>query len=176
MPDSEPERLDFAERLVRVEKPSWWHWSLFWIAERDGAPAAALSGFDPTRLVPANLCVPEVAQAWGLRDERLAAAFSRCAPMFACFHEPAPGAWIVESVATRPEARGAGLAHALLLHVLAEGRDAGHALAQLTIMIGNAPAQRAYEQVGFRINAEKRSPAFEAALDCPGLAQMTCRF
>jgi ribosomal protein S18 acetylase RimI-like enzyme len=125
--------------------------------------------------VPANLAVPEAAAARGLTGEPLAAAFARCAPMFECFHQPAPGAFVVESVATRPEARGAGLAHALLRHVLAEGREAGHVIAQLTILIGNAPAQHVYESLGFRISAEKRSAGFEAALGSPGLAHMTCR-
>lgn len=175
VPESEEERLGLVEQLVLSQKPSWWHASLFWIAERSGVPAAALSGFDPTRLAPANLAVPEAASARGLAGARLVAAFSRCAPMIECFHEPAPGAWIVESVATRPEARGAGLAHALVGHVLAEGRAAGHEIAQLTILIGNATAQRVYESLGFRITAEKRSAAFEAALGSPGLAQMTCR-
>jgi ribosomal protein S18 acetylase RimI-like enzyme len=42
-------------------------------------------------------------------------------------------------------------------------------------MIGNTPAQRLYERHGFAISAEKRSPEFEAALGCPGIALMTCR-
>jgi len=78
-------------------------------------------------------------------------------------------------VATRTEARGAGLGAARLAHVLAEGRARGHALAQLSLMIGNAPAQRLYERHGFAISAEKRSGDFETALGCPGLALMTCR-
>jgi GNAT superfamily N-acetyltransferase len=174
LPD-EDLRTGLIEELVLQEKPSWWHHSLFWIALHQGRPAAALSGFDPSRLVPANDAVPAALAARGIAGEGLAAGFARCAPVFACFHLPAPGAWIVESVATLPAARGLGLAGALLDHVLAEGRAAGHALAQLTIMIGNAPAQRVYESRGFRIHAEKRDPAFEAALGCPGLAQMNCR-
>jgi ribosomal protein S18 acetylase RimI-like enzyme len=175
VPESEPEREAFATSLLLAEKPSWWHWSLFWIAERDGRPAAALSGFDPAGLVPANAAVPEAAAARGIQGARLAAAFERCQPMFACFHHPEPGAWIVESVATRPEARGAGLARALVEHVLAEGRGHGHAVAQLSLMIGNTAAQRVYERAGFAITAEKRDAGFEAALGCPGIAQMTRR-
>lgn len=174
LPESEQERLDLIEALVLQEKPSWWHWSLFWIAARGSESAAALSGFDPVPLVPANAAVPMALQARGIGGERLAAGIARCQPIIACFHEPAPGAWVVESVATRPEARGAGLAHALVDHVLAEGRDAGYASSQLTIMIGNTRAQRVYESRGFRITAEKRDAAFEAEIGSPGLAQMTC--
>ena len=175
VPESDSERLALIEELVLQEKPSWWHWSLFWIAARAGEPAAALAGFDPTRITSANLAVPEALATRGIGGARLAAAFARCAPIVGCFHDATPGAWIVESVATRPEARGAGLAGALLDHGLAEGRERGHALAQLTILIGNTPAQRVYESRGFRIAAEKRSAGFEAAIGAPGLAQMNCR-
>jgi translation initiation factor 4G len=175
IPESEQERLDFASALLLSEEPSWWHWSLFWIAERDGQPGAALSGFDPARVIAADEAVVLAAAACGFGRARLAAAFARCQPMFACLHEPEPGAWVVESVATRPEARGVGLASALVGRVLAEGRAGGHALAQLSLLIGNTPAQRVYERAGFRVTAEKRSAAFEGALGCPGIAVMSCR-
>ena len=81
---------------------------------------------------------------------------------------------MVESVATRPEARGLGLAHELVERVLEEGRRRGHRAAQLSLLIGNAPAQRVYERFGFAIAAEKRDAAFEAALGCPGIARMMC--
>ena len=174
LPDSEAQRLALAERLLLAGEPSWWHWSGFWIAARDGRPGAALSGFDPARLAAPDRAVTAALAAEGIVGEHQADAFLRCAPMLGCFHEPSPGAWIVESVATRPETRGAGLGAALLTHVLEEGRAAGHRLAQLSMMIDNAPAQRLYERHGFAIAAEKRSEAFAAALGCPGIAQMSC--
>lgn len=173
--DDEPRALALAERLLRADAPSWWHGSLFWIAEHEGRPGAALSGFDPTRLAAPAAALPVAAAAAGFDRAGLAAALERCTPLFGCFHEPAPEAWVVESVATRPEARGRGLGAALVAHVLAEGRARGHAVAQLSLMIGNTPAQRLYERHGFAISAEKRSPDFAAALGCPGIAQMTCR-
>lgn len=173
--DDEARAHALAEQLLGADEPSWWHWSLFWIAEHEGRPGAALSGFDPAQLAAPDAAVPAAAAAAGFDRAALAAAFARCAPMFACFHEPAPDAWIVESVATRPEARGLGLGAALVAHVLAEGRERGHDLAQLSLMLGNEAAQRLYERHGFAISAEKRSPAFEAALGCPGIALMSCR-
>lgn len=174
VPESEEARTALVERLLLADEASWWHWSLFWIAERDGRPGAALAGFDPARLVPPNTAVLAAATASGIDREGLSEALKRCAPVFACFHEAAPGAWIVESVATRPEARGAGLGAALVAHVLAEGQGKGHSLAQLSLMIGNAPAQRLYARHGFAITAEKRDAGFEAALGGPGIAQMSC--
>jgi ribosomal protein S18 acetylase RimI-like enzyme len=89
-------------------------------------------------------------------------------------HDSATGAWIVESVATRPEARGRGLAAVLVEHVLGIGRGRGHRLAQLSLMIGNSAAQRVYERAGFAITDEKRDPLLDAAIGCPGVAKMSC--
>jgi len=114
--ESDAARIDFVTRLVLAEPASWWHWTIFHIAELDGAPAA-----------------------------------------------------------TRPAARGHGLAQALVAHVQDEGRRRGLRQAELTLMIGNTAAQRVYERAGFAITAEKRDAAFEAALGCPGLAKMSCQ-
>lgn len=177
IPDDEGLRMEFARQLLLAGRPSWWHWSGFRIAELDGRPAAALSGFDAEdpRFVSPNDAVMAAVAASDWNANRVRTAFARGAPFFTCLHEPVPGAWIVESVATRPEARGRGLAHALLCEVLEAGRRAGHPVAQLSLLIGNAPAQRAYERVGFTISAEKRDPVFEATLGCPGIARMTVR-
>lgn len=176
IPESEAERLAFLERLALAEPPSWWHWSLFRIAERDGRPVSALSGFDPADpgfAKPDDAVVATLA-ASGWSRARTQAGLARGEPFFRCVHQPERGAWMVESVATRPEARGCGLAHALMVRVLEDGSRRGHRAAQLSLLIGNAPAQRVYERLGFAIAAEKRDPAFEAALGCPGIARMMC--
>jgi ribosomal protein S18 acetylase RimI-like enzyme len=173
--DDTDRRRALLEQLLLADEPSWWHWSGFWIAEHEGRPGAALSGFDPARLAAPDLAVHAAARAAGFDRAALGEAFARCTPMFSCMHEPSRGAWIVESDATRPEARGAGLGAALVEHVVAEGRGHGHAQAELSLMIGNEPAQRLYERHGFAISAEKRSEGFEAALGCPGIAKMTRR-
>jgi GNAT superfamily N-acetyltransferase len=172
LPESEEGRLALAETLLLAERPGWWHWSGFLVAEHEGAPAAALSGLDPAKLVAPNVEVPAAAAARGFDAAGTEAALARCAPFFTCIHEPPPGVWIVESVATSPQARGLGLARALVERVLAEGRERGHRLAQLSLLVGNEPARRVYQRTGFATAAEKRSAAFEAALGCPGIACM----
>ena len=176
IPEGEDERLAFLERMALAEPPSWWHWSLFLVAERDGGPVAALSGFDPAdpRFAKPDDAVMAALAASGWSASRTQAALVRGEPFFRCVHQPEPGAWMVESVATRPEARGLGLAHELVGLVLDEGRRRRHRTAQLSLLIGNARAQRVYERFGFAIAAEKRDPAFEAALGCPGIARMMC--
>jgi hypothetical protein len=47
-------------------------------------------------------------------------------------------------------------------------------LAQVSLYIGNMPAQRAYKKVGFEFFDEKRHPDFEAEIGCPGMMRMLC--
>ena len=167
-------RLAFVERLLFAQHVSMWHWTVFHVAEWRGAPAATLSGCDPAQMATPNDAVGEVMTASGWSEAEIAAAIARATPFFGCMHETPPGAWLVESVATRPEARGRGLGAALVEHVLADGRHRGHGDAKLSLMIGNTAAQRLYERCGFAITAEKRDAALDAAIGCPGIAQMSC--
>jgi ribosomal protein S18 acetylase RimI-like enzyme len=173
--DTEVGRL--LEQLLRAPSRSWWHPAHFLVAERAGEPAAALSGFAPddpgVEAPPA--AVRRALAAHGLAGGDAAAAFARAAPFLTCTLEPSPGAWVVENVATRAAHRRRGLADGLLEAILDAGRARGHELAQLTLFLGNAPAQRVYERHGFRIVAERRHPEFEAAVGCPGLARMERR-
>jgi len=173
IPDGDA-RLAFVEHLIVAESASMWHWTVFHVAEWRGRPAATLSGCDPSLLAPADVAVGEVMVARGWSEADGAAAIARATPFFGCMHETPPGAWLVESVATRPEARGRGLAAAIVEHALAEGRSLGHSEAKLSLMIGNTAAQRVYERAGFAITAEKRDAALDAAIGCPGIAQMSC--
>jgi len=56
--------------------------------------------------------------------------------------------------------------------MLDRGRCKGYARAQIAVLIGNTPAQRAYESVGFKVVDEKRHPDFQTALGCPGIARL----
>ena len=47
-----------------------------------------------------------------------------------------------------------------------------YARSQISHLIGNTPAQTAYERVGFETIKEKRHPDFEAAFGSPGIARM----
>jgi hypothetical protein len=37
--------LEYCNKLAGAEARSWWHWSLFSVAEVNGRPEAALCGF-----------------------------------------------------------------------------------------------------------------------------------
>ena len=53
-----------------------------------------------------------------------------------------------------------------------EGRRRDYARAQISVLIGNAPAQFAYERAGFAVVDERRHPDFQAAIGSPGVRRM----
>jgi ribosomal protein S18 acetylase RimI-like enzyme len=171
---SENDCLDYLRRLALAEPVSLCHFSSFIVADHDGRPAAALCGFDPRNGGWETLgqAMQNVQRAigWTLADEKAMAA--RTAPVWQCTFDTLDGAWVVESVATMPEFRRRGLTDALMTEILATGHARGHRIAQLTVLIGNVAAQRAYEKAGFKVRDEKRHPAFEAALGASGFMRM----
>jgi ribosomal protein S18 acetylase RimI-like enzyme len=107
----------------------------------------------------------------GLTPEDMASGHQSIVAFYTCFGEHAPGAWVVEHVATRPEYRRRGVINALLDAILDRGREQGFKLAQVSVYIGNTAAERAYMKAGFEYVDEKRHPDFEALIGCPGVAR-----
>lgn len=171
---SEENCLDYLRRLALSEPVSLCHYSSFIVAEHDGRPAGALCGFDPRvggwEMLADAMKNVQRAKGWTDADEKASGA--RTAPVWQCIFDTLDGAWVVESVATMPEFRRRGLADALVAEILEAGRSRRHRMAQLTILIGNVAAQRAYEKAGFRVEGEKRHRDFEAALGAPGFMRM----
>ncbi len=64
------------------------------------------------------------------------------------------------------------MAAQLLRAILERGRAAGFRKAQITHLVGNTPAQRACERVGFVAIDGKRDPQFEAIFGAPGTVRM----
>ena len=60
----------------------------------------------------------------------------------------------------------------LLAAMLDRGRGRGAGAADIGVLIGNDPAQCAYEKAGFRVTGEKRHPEFEAVYGCPGIRSL----
>jgi ribosomal protein S18 acetylase RimI-like enzyme len=173
IPD-EAERLDYLERMLTSEARSFMHHSGFLVAEVGGRAAAALSGYEPKRTNDALLreASLEVFGQLAWPRERLAEIAGNSAVAKTCNPETPDDHWVVEWVATRPELRGRGLVSRLLGEILDEGRARGYRRAQISLLIGNAPAQSAYQSAGFRVVDEKRHPDFEAALGAPGIRRM----
>jgi translation initiation factor 4G len=178
IPGPDDYRLGLLERLCRADAVSFCHWSGFLVAEVDGKPAAALSAYDDAPIATGPRLDEAIAQALipeGWNEARLGAMFQRIAPFLTCAPEQPEKTWVVEWVATVPAHRGKGLTRALLQAILEAGRQRGHTQFQISVLIDNTPAQRAYESAGFTVADEKRHPDFEAALGAPGIRCMRQR-
>ncbi|HSJ96163.1 MAG TPA: GNAT family N-acetyltransferase [Myxococcota bacterium] len=164
------ERGRALERLAGHE-PSWCHRSVFHVATWDGEPAAALCAFAPGGL---DLGKPlaEVFAHLGWPAERIAGAGPLLAPYLRCFPDLPADAWIVENVGALPAFRRRGLVAALLERALDEGCRRGHRRAQISCLLGNEPARRAYEGAGFRIAETREDPEFAARFGAPGFARL----
>ena len=57
--------------------------------------------------------------------------------------------------------------------ILAAGARRTLEKAQISTYIGNCAAVATYERAGFRIERERRDPAFAAILQAPGMITMT---
>ena len=166
----EEEVLRYLEVLADTDTVHWGHYSLFKVAEVDGVPAAGMCGFFENDLGPASMMAgaAEVNQKIGRTPEDVAAGWERSKAIMGIVMEHEPGAWVVEHVATKAEFRRRGLVERLMHEMLERGRERGATTADIGVLIGNDPAQRAYEKCGFEVVEEKRDAGFEAAYGSPG--------
>jgi len=167
---SDEQLLRYLEALTTTEELHWVHHSIFLVAEVDGRPAAALSGYFEQEHSSGNQlerAMVLAGQAAGMAPK--ADSLARAMTVMHVVPEHVAGAWIVESVATAPEFRRRGLLDGLMAAILERGRERGTTIADISVLIGNDAAQRAYEKAGFRTTAEKRHPEFEAVYGTPGI-------
>jgi len=173
-PDAQ-ERRRALEYITGDAPLSWCHHSLFHVAEVGGQARAALIAFDARDFGDTSLTAPllETFALLGWPHERMEAVGPMLAPYLACFPDMPPGVWIVENVATAAEYRRHGLVRDLLERALAEGRRRACQTAQISCLIGNDAAQRAYERAGFESVEELCSSEFEKLIGVPGFLRMT---
>lgn len=175
---TESRRLDFLAHLAITDEPHMCHYSTFLVAEMDGRPQAALSGFDPVvhddEGLQAQISV--VMKKMGLTQGDMATDEKALAAFLTCRADAYNDAYIVENVATLPESRRNGLMCTLLSTMIDLGRTRGFRAVQASFYIGNTSAQLAYESVGFKYYDEKRNGDFEAAIGCPGIMRFLIEF
>jgi len=104
--------LNYLTRLVLAEPRSIFHFENALVAEAEGQPAAALSGFemhaDVWRILSEAMSAVQRDLEWSEADFK--ASRERSAPLWSCFPEDVGADWVIESVATKPEHRGRGMA------------------------------------------------------------------
>ena len=169
--DDEAYLVAFAKYLVLAKARSWWHWSLFEVAEVDGVLASAMCGFgDESVYYASSDAMAEAAEKMRIPKDEQAQFWTR-GRFIVSPATSEPGAWTIENVGTAPQFRGTGVTHALLEKELGAARTAGFKRAQISFFMGNTPAERAYARAGFVFAEEKRAPDFEAALGIPGVTR-----
>lgn len=160
--------VDYATALTRAHARSWWHWSLFRVAEIDGEVVSALCGFgDEGVYYKSREAMAEASEKLGVPQAEHAAYWQR-GHFIVSTVTSEPNAWTIENVATAPTARGQGVTLALVENELAVARRAGFKRAQVSFFIGNTPAERLYAKAGFAYAEEKRAAEFEAVMGTPG--------
>lgn len=171
---SEEETLRWLRELAVAEPIHFCHWSMFQIAEVDGTPGAALCGFDPETegMGPLMMAMPPAFEAAGIVLTDWDGVVQRAAVVQRVNAEHAKGAWVIENVAADPAFRRRGLIDALLRSILDRGRSKGFELAQIAVLMGNAPARNAYLKAGFEHVDEKRDAEFEAGMNCAGVERL----
>ena len=171
----EDDCLSFLELLTVTDTSHLFHHSCYLIAEAEEGPVSGLGGYDPdtqgySRLLEA---LPKVYEKLGKFPTKEMAA-GEPPRITTCIPPSIEGAWVIDSVATPPAFRRKGIVDRLLDNVLDLGREKGYLQAQISIYIGNTPAQRAYEKHGFRLLDEWPDPYFEKEIGSPGMARLIC--
>ncbi|MEI9992580.1 MAG: GNAT family N-acetyltransferase [Rhizomicrobium sp.] len=160
----------FCTRLANAEARSWWHHSFFTVAEVDGVAAAAACAFaDNAPYMVSDEAMAEASDRMGIGKAEQAELWPRGAFILnATTGED--DCWTIENVATWPDYRGRGVARALIAHMLREMGPPKRA--QISFLIGNAPAEHCYRSCGFVFAEDKTDKVFEAAMGVPGIRRL----
>jgi ribosomal protein S18 acetylase RimI-like enzyme len=165
--------LSFLRHLATTDAVHLFHSSLFLVAELDGEPGAAMCAYDSaTQGFDAALPDMMAATAAAGVDAADPEYARRTGVLMSGFIMENPGPsgprWVIENVATKPEARRKGLTDALIHELLGHGRERGFEFAQISVFIENERARRAYLKAGFEPIAEQRSDDWTREIGCPG--------
>jgi GNAT superfamily N-acetyltransferase len=167
--DDDAYLVEFAKYLVLAKAVSWWHWSLFHVAEVDGVLASAMCGFgDESVYHASSAAMAEAADRMNIPKAEQAQFWDR-GRFIVSPSTSDHSAWTIENVGTKPEFRGTGVTLALLEKEFDVARRAGFKRAQISFFMGNIAAERAYAKAGFVFAEEKCAPDFEAAMGIPGI-------
>ncbi|MBI5288885.1 MAG: GNAT family N-acetyltransferase [Chloroflexi bacterium] len=167
----EAETLRYLEALCTTERLHFTHYSLYLVAEVDGKPAAALSGYVESENGTHTLieAMQEVDRKLGRSEAEFAAGWMRAGSIANVNPPHDPANWVVEHVATHPDFRRQGLIDRLLAAIVERGRERGATTADVGVLMGNDRAQAAYEKAGFSVVWEAEDEAFASAYKCPGI-------
>ncbi|OFW55713.1 MAG: hypothetical protein A2W01_10345 [Candidatus Solincola sediminis] len=170
-PQSMDLRMGRLAALYKASARSWYRYDCYLVSESDGKVAGSLCGYN--ELESGDLKVRDAFIEVGVDREEWQVMLQALQPYYRVRPDHPEDAWIIEHVAVFPEFRGRGLILDLLEKILERGRERGYKLAQLDMLIGNAPAQRAYEKAGFKASDQREDPEFATLFGAPGMLKMS---
>jgi ribosomal protein S18 acetylase RimI-like enzyme len=144
-PGTDEELLRYLEALTTSKAQHWTSLPLFIVAEVDGEPAAALSGYFDEEHGGARLRDGMAEADAATRTSADPEAMARALTVLSVSPDHVPGAWIVEDVATRPEFRRRGLVDALLEEIMERGRKRGATVSDIGVHRERRRAERVRE-------------------------------
>ena len=162
----------FCARLANAQARSWWHHSLFTIAEVDGQPVAAACAFPDS--APYRVSAEAMAEAsdrMGISEAEQAELWPRGSFIMSATSGE-DDCWTIENVATWPDFRGRGVARALIDHMLDDMGESGPQRVQISFLMGNTPAEHCYRACGFAFAEDKTANDFAAAMGVPGIRRL----
>ena len=163
-------KLEQLRELFTTTTRSWFHYSHYLVAEVDEEVAGSLCGYNELEAGGRKVRKAFKETGWGSTKGR--DMVERLQPFYRVYPVHPEDAWVIENVAVFPEFRRKGLINALLEEILDRGRQRGYKYAELGILIGNLPAQWAYEKAGMVVVEETTDPEFEEIFGSPGMARM----
>lgn len=167
--------MTFLHMLLITQTPHLFHHSCYTIAEDSSGPIAIMSGYDPKTMGYSafHVAIPEVSPilGWSVAEENLVK--ERTDKLVPCMPQIIDGAWVIDRGATKSETRRQGVASKLLEEVISEGKGLGFNCAQANVFIGNDPAIKLHEKVGFSVAEEKPDEFFERMIGAPGMVSLT---
>lgn len=169
-PGPTDERLSLLENLLQTRTVSWCHYTFSSVVTVDGQVAASLLHYHNRDGAYNNIGPALMEMGW--EKEELLAMVRRLQPLFEVDFPRTSNSVFIENVAVSPKFRRRGFVSRLLEQSASQARNGGFDDLQLGVLIGNTPAQCAYENAGFEVVGEKRDAAFEELMGSPGMYQM----
>lgn len=173
-PGMTDERIDALAGLINANADSWMSYRYYEVVEADGRAVSCIGSFTVEQ--SGDEMVGAALMELGWNPEDLMELGKRFAVWEATDPGRAAGFLVLENAATFEEYTGRGFMSSLLESAIKRARSEGFPGLQLTAMLGNDPAIRVYEKVGFRMDETKESAEFEAAFGSPGAGRMILDF
>lgn len=162
-------KLETIENLLNSW--SWFHFSTFLVAEKEGKIAAAISGYSMAERGGPGLKDALTEIGWSPRDSWDVVA--RITPLLRVEPEHFKDAFVIEHAACFEEVGEDCPIDILIGAMIRKARESECAIAEFTFFSGDKKVQEAAESYGFKIKDSFTDGAFKKLYGSPGMIRMT---